>query len=109
MLSIPEYYEKNGNITLILRNKISEHSKTIHHTVIDKIEKNWKNYNETQKKIFQYLFVNHQGTIDGLVNFTQINRNTIRSYLNKLIDDEIVIRLTEKQRDLHAQYVFKKL
>ena len=34
MLSIPEYKEENGNVYLILRNKISKHSKTIHDSVI---------------------------------------------------------------------------
>jgi ATP-dependent DNA helicase RecG len=54
MLSTPEYKEENGNVYLILRNKISEHSKTIHDSIIEKIEKNWKNYNETQKSILNY-------------------------------------------------------
>jgi ATP-dependent DNA helicase RecG len=108
MLSIPEYKEGNSTVYLILRNKISGHSKTIHDSVIEKIEKNWKVYNETQRNIFHYLFLNHKATIDELVKFTNININTIRGYLNKFIEDSVLIRLSEKQRDANALYVFKK-
>lgn len=108
MLSIPEYKEENGSVYLILRNKISEHSKTIHDSVIEEIEKNWKSYNDTQRSIFNYLFINHQVTIDDLVQFTGININTIRAYINKFIEDGLLIRVSEKQRDINALYMFKK-
>lgn len=108
MLSTPEYKEENGNVYLILRNKISEHSKTIHDSVIEMIEKNWKTYNETQKSIFNYLFLNHNATIDELVHHTGINMNTIRTYINKFIDDDILIRISDKKRDVNALYMFKK-
>lgn len=108
MLSTPEYKEENGNVYLILRNKISEHSKTIHDSVMEKISENWNEYNDTQKSIFNYLFINHQVTIDDLVRFTGINTNTIRTYVNKFIDDDLLIRVSEKQRDINALYMFKK-
>lgn len=108
MLSIPEYKEENGNVYLILRNKISEHSKTIHDSVIEKIEKNWELYNVTQRSIFNYLFLNHQATIDELTKFTAININTIRTYVNKFQEEGLLDRISEKQRDKHAIYMFKK-
>lgn len=108
MLSTPEYKEENGNVYLILRNKISGHSKTIHDSVMEKIEENWNEYNDTQKSIFNYLFINHQVTIDDLVRFTGINTNTIRTYINKFIEDDLLIRVSEKQRDINALYMFKK-
>ncbi|TDD99386.1 ATP-binding protein [Flavobacterium cellulosilyticum] len=108
MLSIPEYKEENGNVYLILRNKISEHSKTIHDSVIEKIEKNWELYNVTQRSIFNYLFLNHQATIDELTKFTAININTIRSYVNKFQEEGLLDRISEKQRDKNAIYMFKK-
>lgn len=108
MLSIPEYSEKNGNVYLILRNKISGHSKTIHDSVMEKIEKDWNKYNETQKKIFFYLFTQHQATLSEIVAFVQINENTVRGYLNKLIEDKLLDRISTKQRDINALYMFKK-
>lgn len=108
MLSIPEYKENNGNVFLILRNKISGHSKTIHDSVIEKIEKNWSTYNDTQRSIFSYLFNNHKGTVEELRDFTGINLNTVRGYLNKFIDDGLIERKSQKQRDINAIYMFKK-
>jgi len=108
MLSIPEYSEKNGNVYLILRNKISGHSKTIHDSVMEKIEKDWNKYNETQKKIFFYLFTQHQATLSEIIAFVQINENTVRGYLNKLIEDKLLDRISTKQRDINALYMFKK-
>ncbi|HCS21892.1 MAG TPA: ATPase [Bacteroidetes bacterium] len=108
MLSVPEYHVKNGNVYLILRNKISGHSKTIHDSVIEKIEKDWKLYNDTQKKIFHFLFMYHQATLGELVNFVKINENTVRAYLNKFIEDNLLDRMSTKQRDINALYMFKK-
>jgi ATP-dependent DNA helicase RecG len=108
MLSTPEYHEKNGNIYLILRNKISGHSKTIHDSVMEKIEKDWNKYNETQRKIFFYLFTQHKATLSEIVAFVEINENTVRGYLNKLIDDKLLDRISAKQRDINAVYMFKK-
>ncbi len=108
MLSIPEYSEKNGNVYLVLRNKISGHSKTIHDSVMEKIEKDWKIYNETQKKIFFYLFTRHKAALSEIVAYVQINENTVRAYLNKFIDDKLVDKQSSKQRDINALYMFKK-
>lgn len=108
MLSVPEYHEKNGNIYLILRNKISAHSKTIHDSIMEKIEKNWELYNETQRKILSYLFTHHKATLSEIVAYVQINENTVRSYLNKLIEDNLLDKLSKKQRDINALYMFKK-
>ena len=109
MLSVPEYKEANGNVYLTLRNKISGHSKTIHDSVIERIEQNWHTYNETQKRIFNYLFLNHEGTLGDFLNHIGINEKAIRSYLNEFIDAEIIEKISTKQRDINAVYVFKKL
>ena len=55
MLSVPEYKETNGNITLTLRNKISNHSKIIDSSVINKVEESWSDYNGTQKKTMNLI------------------------------------------------------
>ena len=36
-------------------------------------------------------------------------RKTIRSYLNEFIDAKIIEKISEKQRDINAVYVFKKV
>ncbi|WP_353167826.1 ATP-binding protein [Flavobacterium sp.] len=108
MLSTPEYKEENGNVYLILRNKISEHSKTIHDSIIEKIEENWKTYNETQKNILNYLFLNHKGTILDFDTHINVNEKTIRIYLKQFEKDNILEKLSDKQRDIKAHFVFKK-
>ena len=108
MLSKPEYREENGNVYLILRNKISEHSKTIHDSVIKSIEKNWSGYNETQKKILNYLFVKQTATKEVLTNFCGTHKNTVGRNLNQFMDEGIIERISEKQRDADALFAFKK-
>lgn len=108
MLSVPEYSERNGNVYLVLRNRVSRHSKTIHNAVMEKIEKDWKQYNDTQRKILLYLFTRHTATVGDIVDYVQINENTVRTYLNKMMDDGMLDRLSEKQRDKNALYRFKK-
>lgn len=110
MLSTPEYVEKNGNVYLTLRNKISNHTKTISDSILKIVQNNWANYNDTQKRILQQLFYHNQATINELVEVTGIHEKNVRLYLNQFIDNEnILVRLSEKQRDKNAKYAFKKL
>ena len=110
MLSTPEYVEKNGNVYLTLRNKISNHSKAISDTILKMVQENWANYNDTQKRILQHLFYHNQVTINELVKVTGIHEKNVRLYLNHFMDNEkILVRLSEKQRDKNAKYAFKKL
>lgn len=110
MLSTPEYIEKNGNVYLILRNKISNHSKAIPDTILKMVQENWANYNDTQKRILQHLFYHNQVTINELVKVTGIHEKNVRLYLNHFMDNEkILVRLSAKQRDKNAKYAFKKL
>jgi ATP-dependent DNA helicase RecG len=67
MLSTPEYVVKNRNVYLTLRNKVSKHTKTITDAIIKHIQKNWANYNDTKRKILQFLLYNHKGTISEIV------------------------------------------
>lgn len=110
MLSTPEYVEKNGNVYLTLRNKISNHTKTISDVILKTIQENWATYNETQKRILQHLFYQNKATIEELADVTGIHKKNVRLYLNQFIDDDdILVRLSEKQRDKNAKYAFKKL
>lgn len=108
MLSVPEYSVRNNNVYLVLRNKISNHSKAISDDIINEIEGEWKEYNTTQKKILMYLFMNCEGKIDDFSSYTGVNKNTIRSYINDFIGKNIIERISEKERDKNALYVFKK-
>lgn len=108
MLSVPVYKEENRNVYLILRNKISNHSKTIHANVIEQIETKWTSFNETQRKILSYLFVNQKARKEELAAFCETHINTISRYLNQFLKLDILERVSEKQRDTDALYVFKK-
>jgi len=110
MLSEPEYLEKNGNVYLTLRNKIRKHTKTIPDATLKILQDKWPGYNDTQKRILQFLFHNHKATIDDLVNETGIHEKNVRIYLNQFCaDDEILVRLSNKKRDRNAKYAFKEL
>lgn len=108
MLSLPEYKEKNGNVILTLKNRISDHSKTIDTSIMKAIESKFSNYNETQRSILFYLFLNGSATVSELSDHTKINENTIRTYLNTFINENLIDRQSIKKRDIHAKYVFKK-
>lgn len=107
MLSMPEYKEKNGNVYLTLRNKISESPKNIPLIAMKTIENQWKNYNETQKQILLYLSITGASTLTEIVNHININTNTVRTYLNQFINDNLLEKQSRKQRDINATYLFK--
>lgn len=109
MLAKPEYSEKNGNVYLVLRNNISHHEKTIHTDLMKRIEKDWKNLNDTERNILVYIFSFGNATIDEIVEYTGVQANTIRTYLNNFIRSEILIRHSNKIRDKNAKYGINKL
>lgn len=108
MLSTPEYEVRNDSVYLTLRNKISNHSKAIHNDVILKIEDNWLTYNSTQKSILSCLFINQKATKEQLSKFCAAHTNTIGRYLTQFMEEGIIDRISEKQRDINAVYKFKK-
>lgn len=73
-----------------------------------KIENNLINYNDTQRKILDYLFKNQKAVIKELAGFTDVNSKTVRLYLNQFIEDGVIERISEKIRDKNALYVLKK-
>jgi len=110
ILSTPEYLEKNGNVYLTLRNRISNHTKAISDSILKTVQDNWTSYNDTQKLILQHLFYHDQTTISELVEVTGIHEKNVRLYLNQFIENEKILdRLSEKQRDKNAKYAFRKL
>lgn len=109
MLSEPEYKVQNGNVYLILRNKISQHTKTIPDYVLEIIKKKWPTYNDSQKRILHFLFYNNRATVSDFVEAIGIHEKNVRVYLNQFLDEQILDRLSKKIRDKDALYAFKKL
>ena len=108
LLAQPEYREQNNNVYLTLRNRVSAHEKTISKALMNAIEEKWNEYNETQKAILLYLFRNGSAVLFDLLQYTGINQNSVRSYLNAFIAQNIIERHSGKQRDVNAKYTFKK-
>lgn len=108
MLSEPEYQVRNNNVYLTLKNKVSMHSKTIATEIINQIEQQWGNYNDTQRKIILFLCAENQLTSLEIAQKIETSERTIRRYLNDFIKKNLVERHSEKQRDINAVYSFKK-
>lgn len=108
LLAEPEYREQNGNVYLTLRNRVSSHDKAISPEVMGSIENQWMEFNDTQRAILFYLFTHGSATANDLVEYTQININSIRSYLNGFVAKKLIERHSQKQRDANAKYTLKK-
>ena len=108
LLAEPEYREQNGNVYLILRNRVSSHDKAISPDVMGSIENQWMEFNDTQRAILFYLFTHGSATANDLVEYTQININSIRGYLNAFVVKKLIERHSQKQRDANAKYTLKK-
>ncbi|MCK9684007.1 hypothetical protein CH637_008225 [Haemophilus influenzae] len=108
LLAKPEYREQHNNVDLTLRNRVTAHEKTVSTATMLQIEKEWTNYNDTQKAILLYLFTNGTAILSELVDYTKINQNSIRAYLNAFIQQGIIERQSVKQRDPNAKYAFRK-
>jgi len=108
MLAKPKYTDINDTVTLLLKNKVADNEMVISEKVMRKVEVGWPTLNETQKKIISYLFENHQATIKQLSNGIGISQQAIRLYLANFCELNILERVSSKQRDINAVYVFKK-
>lgn len=108
MLTKPEYTDIDDTVTLILTNKVSRHKKTIADHILDNITKNWDKYNTTERQIIQCLFVNFSPTVQEVAEYCDVSEKAVRGYLNRLIDEGVVAKVTDKQRDKNAKYMFRK-
>ena len=108
MLAKPEYYDRNNTITLILRNKVADHEKSIPEKIMQEVERIWGKLNETEKKVLEFIFTNHKGTVLELSQSIEVSDRVIRTYLNKFCDLNILVRYSKKNRDKDAIYAFKK-
>ncbi|MEO7624424.1 MAG: ATP-binding protein [Candidatus Saccharimonadales bacterium] len=108
MLTEPEYSDKNDTVSLVLKNKISQHEKSIANSVLSQIEQNWHRYNDTERAIIEHLFKNYKATIDEFATACGVSPQAIRYYVNKFCAAAIMERHSTKLRDKHALYFFKK-
>jgi len=108
MLSEPEYSVKNDIVLLLLRNKVAGHEETVSDRVMSLVEANWASYNETQRGIITTLFNLHQATLSELAEVLGITETGVRGYLNLFVGQGIIEKKTNKLRDKHAPYMFKK-
>lgn len=108
LLAQPEYREINGNVYLTLRNRVIAHEKAISAELMQTIEDHWPQWNDTQRKILNHLFVHGSATVAELVDATGINANSIRNYLNGFIGQHLMERHSHKQRDAKAKFTLKR-
>lgn len=108
LLTAPEYTDKHDTVTLILKNNVSKNDDTISEKIMSKIEKEFKNLNDSQQKILSFLLINKKAKINDFKNNLQISNQIIRKYLNKFIEDDFIIKDSSKERDIHAEYKIKK-
>ncbi len=85
-----------------------EYCSGIYLSILGLIEANWQSYNETQRHIVGILFNKYQVTLSELAEELSITETGVRVYLNTFVGQGIVEKQTEKLRDKHARYAFKK-
>ena len=108
LLTAPEYIDKHDTVTLILRNNVSKNDDTISEKIMKKIEKEFNNLNNSQQKILSFLLINKKAKIDDFKDNLKISDQIIRKYLNKFIDNDFIIKDSNKERDRNAEYKIKK-
>ncbi|EKD44198.1 MAG: hypothetical protein ACD_71C00215G0005 [uncultured bacterium (gcode 4)] len=108
MLADPEYKDMNDIVTLTLRNKVAGHEGTISDIIMKKVEAHFSSFNATDKQILQFLFENNQASLPDLSEAFEKSDQAIRNGLNKLSTLWITEKNTDKIRDKHASYIFKK-
>jgi ATP-dependent DNA helicase RecG len=108
MLSEPIYSDTNDTVTLTLVNKIAKHEKSIPDVIMDRITFNWRNLNDTERRIINHLLNNYKTTVPLLMESLDLSETTVRFNLSRLVSLDIVERQSDKKRDKDALYRFKK-
>lgn len=107
MLAKPEYTDSGNSVTLILRNKVTDHKETILRETFERIEELWGMLNKTQKEIIHMLFQQQEATLHEIAEFMGLSEQAIRNNLKQLDELKILERCSEKIRDKNALYRFK--
>lgn len=106
-LARPEYSDSGNSVTLILRNKVTDHKETILSDTLDRIEENWGFLNMSQKEIVRHLFDRQEATIREIAREIDLSEKAVRYNLKHLQGLEILERHSDKIRDPNAIYRFK--
>ncbi len=106
MLSEPIYTNANSIVTLILRNKVTDHKETIYSETLDRVETDWAQLNKSQRLILQLLLSHQEMDVAAFKQHMDLTEQAIRYNLRRLIELKIVERLSEKERDPNALYRF---
>ncbi len=106
MLAEPEYRDSENTVTLILRNKVTDHKETIFAETLERIETHWSKLNQSQRTIIQLLFEHQEMDIAEFSSSLAMTPQAIRYNLRRLIELEILERLSEKTRDPKALFRF---
>lgn len=105
-LSDPIYIDKDSIVTLRLENPIYSNEKRLPSALLENVIEKLETYNLTKKQIISFLLKNGHGTIAEISNFSQSGERAVRKNLDSLIEEGIIIRHSNKQRDKNAQYSF---
>lgn len=105
-LAKPVYVDDGTTVTLTLRNRVSEHKETILAEIVEKIERLWPTFNDTEQKLVNLLFEFQEATIKEMMTHVGVSDQAIRNNLKKLESLGIVERRSTKTRDPKALYSF---
>lgn len=106
MLTEPEYRDSENTVTLILRNKVTEHKETIYGETLERIEGLWSELNKTQRSIIQLLFEQQELNVAQLSTQLELTPRAIRYNLRNLIELNILEKDSDKARDPEALFHF---
>lgn len=108
MLGKPVYTDDGSTVTLILRNRVSDHKETIFSEVMEAIEQAWFTLNKSQQRMIELLFEEQEVTVAEMAHAAGVTEAAIRYNLKKLEESRIIERRSEKQRDPNAIYRFRQ-
>jgi ATP-dependent DNA helicase RecG len=106
-LTEPIYEDKDDIVTLTLANTIFGNEKHIPSEILVKMNNDMENYGDTKRRVVLYLLQKGHGTINDIAETLDLSKRAIRNNLHSLIDDGIVKRNSDKQRDINAIYTFQ--
>ncbi len=106
-LAMPEYSDTGNSVTLILRNKVTDHKETILSETFDLIEESWELLNKSQKEIVRVLFDRQEATVREISAGISLGEKAVRYNLKHLESLKIIERQSDKMRDPNAMYRFK--
>lgn len=106
MLAAPEYKDVENTVTLTLRNNVTEHEETIYSETLERVESHWARLNKSQRQIVQLLFERQEMNVAGFETSLELTPQAIRYNLRRLVELNIIEKLSDKARDPEALFRF---